>query len=88
MVCAHLDQIQDVVETLRLRDPAVLVGSFDRPNLFYRVRRRSQVFKQVQEVLARFPGARVVEVRKLAPEPPDSDASGEDPAEGSDGDDQ
>jgi DNA polymerase III subunit gamma/tau len=43
---------------------------------------------RVQEVLARFPGAKVVEVRKLAPEPPESDASGEDPAESSDGDDQ
>ena len=30
---------------------------------------------RVQEVLARFPGAKVVEVRKLAPEPPESDAS-------------
>src|SRR5450759_5136067 len=38
---------------------------------------------RVQEVLARFPGAKVVEVRKLAPEPPESDARGEDPAEGS-----
>ena len=43
---------------------------------------------RVQEVLARFPGAKVVEVRKLAPEPPESDASGEDPAEISDSDDQ
>jgi DNA polymerase-3 subunit gamma/tau len=43
---------------------------------------------RVQEVLARFPGAKVVEVRKLAPEPPESDASGEDLAEGTDGDDQ
>jgi DNA polymerase-3 subunit gamma/tau len=43
---------------------------------------------RVQEVLARFPGAKVVEVRKLAPEPPESDASGEDPADASDGDDQ
>ena len=42
---------------------------------------------RVKEVLARFPGAKVVEVRKLAAEPPESDASGEDPAEGSDGDD-
>jgi DNA polymerase-3 subunit gamma/tau len=42
---------------------------------------------RVKEVLARFPGAKVVEVRKLAPEPPESDASGEDPAESSDGDD-
>ena len=43
---------------------------------------------RVQEVLARFPGAKVVEVRKLAPEPPESDASGEDPADGPDSDDQ
>jgi DNA polymerase-3 subunit gamma/tau len=43
---------------------------------------------RVKEVLARFPGARVVEVRKLAPEPPESDASGEDPAENFDSDDQ
>jgi DNA polymerase-3 subunit gamma/tau len=43
---------------------------------------------RVKEVLARFPGAKVVEVRKLAPEPPESDASGEDPAESSDSDDQ
>jgi DNA polymerase-3 subunit gamma/tau len=42
---------------------------------------------RVQEVLARFPGAKVVEVRKLAPEPPESHASVEDPAESSDGDD-
>src|SRR6195256_1285312 len=42
---------------------------------------------RVQEVLARFPGAKVVEVRKLAPEPPASDASGEEPTDASDGDD-
>jgi DNA polymerase-3 subunit gamma/tau len=43
---------------------------------------------RVKEVLARFPGAKVVEVRKLAAELPESDASGEDPAEFSDSDDQ
>jgi DNA polymerase-3 subunit gamma/tau len=43
---------------------------------------------RVKEVLARFPGAKVVEVRKLAPEPPESDANGEDPSESSDSDDQ
>jgi DNA polymerase-3 subunit gamma/tau len=41
----------------------------------------------VQEVLARFPGTKVVEVRKLAPEPPESDASGEDPTDPIDSDD-
>ena len=30
---------------------------------------------RVQEVLARFPGAKVIEVRRLAPEPPESDVS-------------
>src|SRR3984957_8298085 len=43
---------------------------------------------RVKEDMARFPGAKVVEVRKLAPEPPESDASVEDPAESADGDDQ
>ncbi len=43
---------------------------------------------RVQEVLTRFPGAKVVEVRKLAPEPPESAASGEDPTDPFDGGDQ
>jgi DNA polymerase-3 subunit gamma/tau len=42
---------------------------------------------RVQEVMARFPGAKVVEVRKLAAEPPESDATGEDPADPSDSND-
>ncbi len=50
--------------------------------------RAAEADPRVKEVLARFPGARVVEVRKLAPEPPESDASGDDPAEVSDSDDQ
>ena len=49
--------------------------------------RAAEADPRVQEVLARFPGAKVVEVRKLAPEPPESDASGEDPAERPDSDD-
>jgi DNA polymerase-3 subunit gamma/tau len=43
---------------------------------------------RVKEVLARFPGAKVVEVRKLAAEPPESAANGDDPAESPDSDDQ
>jgi DNA polymerase-3 subunit gamma/tau len=39
---------------------------------------------RVQEVLARFPGAKVVEVRKLAAEPPQPHSNGEDLAESSD----
>src|SRR4051794_1717572 len=42
---------------------------------------------RVKEVLARFPGAKVVEVRKLAAEPPESDLSTDDPAELPDSDD-
>ena len=49
--------------------------------------RAAEADPRVQEVLARFPGAKVVEVRKLAPEPPESDASGEDPADAPDSDD-
>jgi DNA polymerase-3 subunit gamma/tau len=49
--------------------------------------RAAEADPRVKEVLARFPGAKVVEVRKLAPEPPESDASGEDPAETPDSDD-
>jgi DNA polymerase-3 subunit gamma/tau len=43
---------------------------------------------RVKEVLARFPGAKVVEVRRLAPEPPESDAGVDDPSESSDSDDE
>jgi DNA polymerase-3 subunit gamma/tau len=50
--------------------------------------RAAEADPRVQEVLARFPGAKVVEVRKLAPEPPEPDMSGEDPAETPDSDDQ
>ena len=49
--------------------------------------RTAEADPRVQEVLARFPGAKVVEVRKLAAEPPESDATGEDPSEISDSDD-
>ncbi len=49
--------------------------------------RTAEADPRVQEVLARFPGAKVVEVRRLAAEPPESDAIGEDSAESSDSDD-
>jgi DNA polymerase-3 subunit gamma/tau len=42
---------------------------------------------RVQEILSRFPGTKVVEVRKLAPEPPESDASAVEPPDESDNDD-
>jgi DNA polymerase-3 subunit gamma/tau len=50
--------------------------------------RAAEADPRVQEVLTRFPGAKVVEVRKLAPELPEPDISVEDPAEAPDSDDQ
>jgi DNA polymerase-3 subunit gamma/tau len=49
--------------------------------------RAAEADPRVQEVLARFPGTKVVEVRKLAPETPESDIGGDDPAETPDSDD-
>ena len=49
--------------------------------------RTAEADPRVQEVLARFPGAKVVEVRRIAAELPESDATGEDPAETPDSDD-
>src|SRR5262249_53487094 len=45
----------DIIEQLQLRDPVVLVGNFDRPNLTYRVTPRHDTLKQVTEVLDRHP---------------------------------
>ena len=43
----------DIVEQLRLENPAVLVGSFDRPNLVYRVIPKQDINMQVAELLRR-----------------------------------
>jgi ATP-dependent DNA helicase RecQ len=43
----------DIVEQLGLEDPTVLVGSFDRPNLLYRVIPKVRVDAQVAETLRR-----------------------------------
>jgi len=45
----------DIVEQLRLKNPSVLVGSFDRPNLVYRVVPRQEIKTQVAGVLRRHP---------------------------------
>jgi ATP-dependent DNA helicase RecQ len=47
---------RDVIAQLGLKDPVVLVGNFDRPNLTYRVLPRHDLDKQVGEVLDRHPG--------------------------------
>jgi ATP-dependent DNA helicase RecQ len=44
---------RDIAAQLQLRSPVELVGSFDRPNLVYRVLPRSGLKKQLQDVLAR-----------------------------------
>ena len=43
----------DIIEQLHLDHPEVLVGSFDRPNLLYAVERRTDMFRQVSDVLDR-----------------------------------
>ena len=45
----------DIAQQLRLNDPRLLVGSFDRPNLVYKVRRRDGALRQVCDVLDRHP---------------------------------
>jgi ATP-dependent DNA helicase RecQ len=47
---------RDIVGELRLRDPQVLVGSFDRPNLTYRILRRSNLQRQLLQILGRHDG--------------------------------
>ena len=45
-------QVQDdIADQLNLNDPKMLIGLFDRPNLIYKVRPRSNIVKQVCEVL-------------------------------------
>ncbi len=50
----------DVARQLKLRDPAVLVGSFDRPNLIYRVVPQVDVCGQAIEVIRRHPNEAVI----------------------------
>jgi ATP-dependent DNA helicase RecQ len=47
---------RDVIEQLGLKDPTVLVGSFDRPNLIYRVIPKVRVSEQVAFALQRHRG--------------------------------
>lgn len=46
----------DIVEQLGLNDAEILVGSFDRPNLQYRVERRTDAIGQIQRILERHRG--------------------------------
>jgi ATP-dependent DNA helicase RecQ len=43
----------DIAEQLHLREPQQIIGSFDRPNLIYRVERRGKLLDQISPVLDR-----------------------------------
>jgi ATP-dependent DNA helicase RecQ len=47
---------RDIAEQLALRDPLLLVGDFDRPNLVYRILPKRDELKQIVEVLERHRG--------------------------------
>lgn len=47
---------EDIMEQLGLQNGQVLVGSFDRPNLQYRVERRTDSIGQIQRILNRHRG--------------------------------
>lgn len=54
---ATLEVQKDIAVQLNLKDPRFLIGSFDRPNLTYRVLRKSpRHFAQIMEVLERHHG--------------------------------
>lgn len=46
----------DIVQELSLRDPRIVIGSFDRPNLVYRIVRRDSLVGQVRSILDRHAG--------------------------------
>ena len=50
----------DIIEQLRLEDPVVLVGQFDRPNLVYRIIPLVDDEAQTLEVVRRHPGEAVI----------------------------
>ncbi|MDZ4656933.1 MAG: DNA helicase RecQ [Bythopirellula sp.] len=47
---------QDIVEQLGLTKPQILVGSFDRPNLNYQVKRASKKFEQICTLIEKHRG--------------------------------
>jgi ATP-dependent DNA helicase RecQ len=43
----------DIIRELRLENASVLVGSFDRPNLLYRVQQRNDLIGQIRDIVDR-----------------------------------
>ena len=50
----------DIAAQLSLRDPVEVIGTFDRPNLTYRVLPRIDLGRQVAEAIGRHPGAAAI----------------------------
>lgn len=50
----------DILEQLRLDEPEVLVGRFDRPNLVYRVIPKSDEYEQIQRIVDRHKSEAVI----------------------------
>ncbi|MEX0876467.1 MAG: ATP-dependent DNA helicase RecQ [Phycisphaerales bacterium] len=48
---------EDIVRQLRLRDPEVMVGVFDRPNLTYRIQAREKAAEQIAAAVGRHASA-------------------------------
>lgn len=48
---------EDIVKQLKLRDPEVMIGVFDRPNLTYRVQAREQAAHQIAAAVGRHTSA-------------------------------
>jgi len=46
---------QDIVKQLGLRNPQILIGNFDRPNLRFHVERKSDLESQIEQVIRRHP---------------------------------
>jgi ATP-dependent DNA helicase RecQ len=51
---------EDIIAQLNLRDPLVLIGRFDRPNLSYRIVPRIDLYEQAVDVLKRHAGQAVI----------------------------
>ena len=48
---------EDIVKQLALRDPEIMIGTFDRPNLVYRIQAREKASEQIAAAVARHSAA-------------------------------